>query len=87
MSDDRQAALIDAMSEDEVLGMLGPSWSAMTVKQRENYGHRYDPLLGPIIAETEAMWVWIAAKHIEAEHQLRVLTQPMRHYQLLRRQP
>ena len=35
---DPQWALLDRMSEDEVLDALGPAWSEMTHAQRRNYG-------------------------------------------------
>jgi hypothetical protein len=48
---DPQAKLIDAMSEDETLDALGPSWSELTPAQREAYGRgaiELDPLFAAL---------------------------------------
>jgi len=38
LRDDPQASLLDRLSDVEVLDLLGPSWSAMSVKSRQAYG-------------------------------------------------
>src|SRR2546425_37310 len=38
LPDDLQAALLDALSDEAVLDLLGPSWSAMSPAARARYG-------------------------------------------------
>lgn len=39
--EDPQQALLDRLTDDELLDLLGPSWSAMTLDQRERYPSRW----------------------------------------------
>lgn len=38
-ADDPQATMIDRLSDDEVLDLLGPSWSKMSPAEREAYAY------------------------------------------------
>lgn len=39
MKADPQAGLLDTMSEDQTLEMLGPSWAEMSAAERRAYGY------------------------------------------------
>jgi hypothetical protein len=49
---DPQAALIDALSDEELIAALGPSWLKMTEGQRAAYG-RATPEPDPLFVELE----------------------------------
>lgn len=54
--EDPQQALLERLTDDEVLSLLGPSWSAMTEDQRQRYPDGW----------TTADWIEVAARERQA---------------------
>jgi hypothetical protein len=65
---DPQAELLDAMTDEQVLSALGPDWSTMTPRAREQYGPRRfeaDELVERLVrfARSEAKLASLEAKY------------------------